>query len=627
MIIEYLSLRLAVLANVRTVKKTKEDMGKGFRTAFSASIGIGFATISLGVLSLGLVAASYISSYITEGSTANDYSDICLYLAGYALGASVVGLFARVGGSIFAKAADVGVDLTKTEESESNPGAVADYIGDNVGEAIGISSELFASFSEIICATMILACYVPEIVANPGIIYFPIMIFSSGIVVSMISVAIATKNNPRSTKQMEENLNFQPLSAALWMTPILFILCIYLLPSQMQIEGEDYVMSRFKLSIVALCGLWGGYLVGKSSEIFTSHDYHHIEDLARNCHTGSATDIIYGLSIGYASTVLPVVVLIVVIYVGYIFGSMFGIAIAACGMFSTIPVLISVASYSSIADNASGLSRMSDISFVTIRAEDIHDAGKSINAHVKCVEISGAAIISLAIFGAFAMRLGLSYIDLLRPIEFAGLIVGAMIPYVFSSQIMKAVSQSAGVLKKEINRQKAGGNVDYHKCIRLCVRASLEGMAIPCSIVMFTPLVVGLFFGPVSICGFLAGMIVAGVQIGTAAVNSGSAWESATKYIGDNKLILESKADYESKQVEETKAGEKEGDKMLKLRITTDVLTGKGCEEYKAAVVGDEVGDPMRNASGPAVASLMKESCLIVLLFGEFFAHTNWFGF
>jgi inorganic pyrophosphatase len=516
-------------------------MGKGFTTAFKASLGIGFATISLGVLSLALVAASYLSSYITEESTTQDYSDICLYLAGYALGASLVGLFGRVGGSIFAKAADVGVDLTKNEESESNPGAVADYIGDNVGEAIGISSELFAAFSEIICATMILSCYAPEILSAHGTIYFPIMIFSCGIIVSMISVLIATKKNPKSTKQMEENLNSQPLSAALWMTPILFILCIYLLPSQIQLVGEDYIITRFKLSIVALFGLWGGYLIGKSSEIFTSYEYHNIDDLARSCHTGSATDIIYGLALGYMSTILPVVVLIIVIYIAYIFASMYGIAIAACGMFCTLSILISVASYSSIANNATGLSKMSDISYVSIRAEDIHAAGKSISAHVKCVEIGGASIIALAIFGAFIMRLELTVVDLLRPIEFAGLIIGAMIPYVFSSQILETIGKSTGVLKTEIERQMAAGKSssqpDYHKCIRLCVSTSLKGMAGLCSIAIFTPLVAGLFFGPVSICGLLAGMIVAGVQIGTAAVNAGTAWDSASKYI-EGKVML-----------------------------------------------------------------------------------------
>jgi len=214
---------------------------------------------------------------------------------------------------------------------------------------------------------------------------------------------------------------------------------------------------------------------------------------------------------------------------------MYGIAIAACGMFCTLSVLISVASYTSIANNAIGLSKMSDISYVSIRAEDIHAAGRTISAHVKCVEIGGAAIIALAIFGAFIMRLELSVVDLLRPIEFAGLIVGAMIPYLFSSQILQVICKSKGILKKEIERQMSAGKSssqpDYHKCIRLCVSASLKGMATPCSVAIFTPLVAGLFFGPVSICGLLAGIIVAGVQIGTAAVSSGTAWESAVKYI------------------------------------------------------------------------------------------------
>ena len=208
-ILEYLNLQYAVTANVKTIKKTKEDMEKGFKTALSASLGIGFATISLGLLSITLIAGSYIFLYIEEGSTGNDYSDICLYLAGYALGASVISLFARVGGSIFARAADTGVDLTKIEDHEQ---IAADYIGDNVGDAVGISSELFASLSETICATMILTCYAPELLAEAGAIYFPIMVFSCGLIISMISVTVATRKTPKETRKMKEILNFQPLS-------------------------------------------------------------------------------------------------------------------------------------------------------------------------------------------------------------------------------------------------------------------------------------------------------------------------------------------------------------------------------------------------------------------------------
>ena len=208
---------------------------------------------------------------------------------------------------------------------------------------------------------------------------------------------------------------------------------------------------------------------------------------------------------------------------------MYGIAIAACGMFSTLAVLISVGSYASISDNAVGLSKMSRISQINIPFEDIHSAGMTINAHVKSFEIGGGSVIALAIFGAFIARLGVNVVDLLRPIEFAGLIIGAMIPYVFSAKILQAITASSGVLKNEIRMY--GSVPNYHKCIRKCIKTSIEGIAIPCTIAICTPLIGGILFGPVSICGMLAGTIVAGVQIATAAINSGTAWNSVTKYI------------------------------------------------------------------------------------------------
>lgn len=511
-------------------------MGKGFRTALRAGFAIAFGTISLGILSLALVAGSYISSYITPESTARDYSDICLYLTGYALGASVVGLFARVGGGIFSKAADSGVELSKESDSESieeNPGQVADYIGDNVGDVIGTTAEIFASFSEAICATMILTASISELITMDGAFYLPIFIFSFGLLISMISISISARDTKfLGLNQIDETLRRQPLYAALWMTPVLYLICQLCLPPVLTIPNETYTATPTQIFTVTLFGLWGGYFIGLSSEIFTSFDSKQIDDLAKTCHTGSATEIIYGLALGYMSGILPVVILIVVIYVAYIFAGMYGIAMATCGMLSTLAVLLSVTVYTSIADNAAGLSKMCNIANVSIKAEDIHSVGKPINAHVKCYIIGAASVLALSIFGAFIARLNTSVVDLLKPIEFAGLIIGAMIPYVFSAKILQTIGHTAGLMKKEIAAQKSrGGRPDYKKCIKVCINASLKGMALPCTIVICTPLIAGICFGPISMCGLLAGTIVAGVQISTAAINAGTAWNDAKKYI------------------------------------------------------------------------------------------------
>ena len=545
--LDFVGLHFAVIANVRTVKKARKDMEKAFLTTLRAGFAIGFSIVSLGVLSLVLIISSYMSSYITAQSTEKDYGDLFMTITGYALGASVVALFGRVGGGIFTKAADVGVDLTSgkgPEDVEKNPGIVADYVGDNVGDVVGTGSDLFASFAESVCATMVLSVSAPVLLNEPQAIYFPILVFSAGIVVSMLTVAISSRvTHGESSEQVERILKNQPFVGAVLMTPILFALCQYCLPDQIQFQGESYITTKHQIFACTVFGLWGGYLIGLSSEYFTSHDYYPVQEVAKSCHTGSATDIIYGLALGYMSTIFPIAILVVVIYISYICAAMYGVAVATCGMLSTLAIILSVSSCGPIADNASGLSKMCNLDYAAIQTEDLHTAAKAVSAHGRSFAIGSSTILALALFGAFTTRQGISIVDILQPIEFSGLIIGAMLPYAFSAQILQSVSRAAGVIEKEINDQKAdiasrGGEPDYHKCIRICTSASLQGMIVPTLIVVGTPLIAGIIFGPVAICGVLAGTIVSGVQIGISFINSGVAWDNAKKYIEGMSFII-----------------------------------------------------------------------------------------
>ncbi len=421
-------------------------MEKAFLTALRAGFGIGFSIISLGVLSLTLIISCYMSSYLGANSTPKDYSELFMCITGFALGASVV-----------------------------DPGIVADYVGDNVGDVVGAGSDFFASIAESVCATMLLSCSAPELLTAPESIYFPILVFSLGIFISILTVAISSRvTHGESTGQAQRILTNQPFVSAVLMTPVLLALCQYCLPAEMQFTGETYITTKYQIFACSVFGLWGGYLVGLSSEYFTSHDYYPVQEVAKSCHTGSATDIIYGLALGYMSTIFPILILVVVIYVAFICAGMYGIAVATCGMLSTIGVMLSVTSCGPIADNAAGLAKMCNLDYASIQTEDIHRACKVVSAHGRSFAIGAATITALAIFGAFIARQGITAVDLLQPIEFSGLVIGAMLPYAFSAQILQSVSSAAVVL---------------------------------------------------------AGIIVSGVQIGISFVNSGVAWDNAKNYI------------------------------------------------------------------------------------------------
>jgi inorganic pyrophosphatase len=504
----------------------------------SAGWAIGFSIVSFGVLSLILVIVSFRTAFFKHGISIERYGDLTMAIAGFALGASVVSLFGRVGGGIFNKAADVGVELSSAKYSSDplkNPGVIADYVGDNVGDVVGGASDMLASFAESVCATMVLAIASPELLESKTAFYLPILIFVGGIIVSLLTVQIASMvTHGDSEDKVERILKNQPFVCVVLMTPLLLALCFFCLPPQMQFLGESFVTTRSQVFACGLFGLWGGYFIGLSSEFFTSHDYYPIQEVAQSCHTGSATDIIYGLALGYMSTIFPVVVIITIIYVSYICAGMYGIGIAACGMFSTIAIILSVTAYCPITDNASGLIKLSKLENASVKADELHAAGKVISAHGRCFSLGGATLVALALFGAFTLRSKVDVVDLLQPIQFSGLIIGAMIPYAFSAQILGSVTNAASALTDEIAKQAQKNTLSFKSCIKECTSASLKGIVCPAIIVAGVPIMAGICFGAEAICGLLAGNIVSGVQIGISFVNSGVAWDNAKKYIEGN---------------------------------------------------------------------------------------------
>ena len=517
------------------MKKARRTTELGFLTAVRGGLAVGFFVVSMTVLSFVLLVAFYKWHFVTETAPITAYNDLFISITGFALGASVVALFGRVGGGIFTKAADIGMDLTtpKGEEpSEKNPGLVADFVGDNVGDIVGTVSDLLASLAESACATMILSTAAPALVGNELAIYFPVLIFASGIVVAYLAEIIAARlTHGENEDQIQRSLKNRVFVSAILMTPALIALGYYCLPPLIEFPGENHTASRMQLLVCTGFGQWGGYLIGLSSEYFTSHDYYPVQDVAKSCHTGSATDIIYGLALGYMSTIIPILTLIVVVYIGFLCAGMYGIALAGCGMLCTLATSISVTSYGPITDNASGLAHKCQIAIAIANADELHSAGKVASAQGRSFALGTATIVALAIFGAFVWRHKLPVVDLLQPLEFAGLVIGAMLPYAFSALILESVSTAAIVVKDEIKSQLNANVVDPNKCISICTTASLKGMIGPALIAGGTPFVAGICFGSGGLCGVLAGIIVSGIQIGLSFVNSGAAWDNAKHYI------------------------------------------------------------------------------------------------
>ena len=628
-----IGMKVAVFANARTTVMAAgpNPWTDAFNTAFRAGSVMGFSLCGLSMLVLYVLAhlfAVHFKDWDTILIDDADCSDGCAHkdalhlmeaLAGYGLGGSSIALFGRVGGGIYTKAADVGADLAGKvvagipEDDPRNPATIADNVGDNVGDVAGMGSDLFGSFAEATCAALVVASQSAELIRYGGWagLMFPVAISGGGILVCMICSFLATHIQPvKKESDIEKVLKVQLGATTIMLTGVVYILAYLFLPSKFALKAVSGTVLTFtptKAWGCTIAGLWSGCMIGFITEYYTSHSYKPVREVAASCETGAATNIIYGLALGYKSTILPVTLLSIVIYLSFYLGDMYGVALAALGMLSNLATCLAIDVYGPICDNAGGIAEMAELPETVREKTDALDAAGNTTAAIgKGFAIGSACLVGLALFGAFVTRahLELASVSLVSPLIFASLVFGAMIPYWFSAMTMKSVGQAANEMVREVARQfreipgllegtPGHGPPDHARCIAISTDASLREMVAPAVLVMSTPLLFGIFLGVDAVAGLLAGAISSSIQMAISASNTGGAWDNAKKYVEKGALIIDG------------------------------VVQRKGSEIHKAAVVGDTVGDPLKDTSGPALNIVMKLMAILALVFADFFISIN----
>jgi H(+)-translocating pyrophosphatase len=611
MLCGYIGMKIATECNYKTTYLCNSDKFAGFKCAFQGGQVLGFCLVGLALLILEVLILCYRAAINpTEEAQA---AHIFEFISGYGLGGSTVALFGRVGGGIYTKAADVGADLagkvdaSLPEDSPKNPGTIADNVGDNVGDIAGMGADLFGSLAESTCAALVVSAGSHNMVTTPDAVYFPLVVTAIGIIASFFCQWFAYIK----TEKVELQLKIQ-----LWVSTILMsamiIPAIYMLPEDLGIvfAGKMYNTSRWEAYACIMLGLWSGLFIGLITEYFTAKENSPTRELAEACVHGAATNIINGLALGYLSTVVPIFCLAITVLVSFYFAAMYGVALAAIGMLGCLPIALSIDGYGPIADNAGGIAEMSNVAKITrTNTDELDAAGNTTAAIGKGFAIGSACLVALALFGAFVTRVATTYaesgnvkaanaynVNILEPFTFAGLLLGAMLPYWFSAMTMKAVGDAAQEMLTEIGRQfkemKEGtmDGPDHAQCIGISTNASLKKMVAPGLLVILSPLIAGMLFGFQSTNGILAGCIVSGIQIAFSASNSGGAWDNAKKFVEGGLLTVDG------------------------------VVVVKHTPIHAAAVTGDMVGDPLKDTSGPSINILIKLSAICSLVFGTFIA-------
>ena len=562
----YFGMRIATVANVRTTSAARVSLNRALRVAFSGGTVMGMSVVGLGVLGLSLLFLFYDRSFGAEWGTVR----VLQVLSGFSLGASSIALFARVGGGIYTKAADVGADLVGKveagipEDDPRNPAVIADNVGDNVGDVAGMGADLFESYVGSIIGTMILAtAFLP---GDLNAVLLPLAVAGIGILVSIAGtffVQVKEGGDPQAA------LNLGTFGAGAIMVGATFFLVREMLPA-------DKALGVFYATVA---GLAGGIAIGMLTEYYTAENRRPAHGIARASETGAATNIIAGLANGMLSTAAPIIVLGAVILIAYAASGLYGIGIAALGMLSTTGIQLAVDAYGPIADNAGGISEMSGLGpEVRSRTDKLDAVGNTTAAIGKGFAIGSAALTALAMFSAYQTAVGLQKIDLLEPQVLVGVLLGAMLPFLFSSLAMNAVGRAAFAMIEEVRRQfreipglLAGeAKADYRRCVSISTAAAIKEMILPGVIAISAPVLVGFLGGTHMLGGLLAGVMAGGVLLALFQSNAGGAWDNAKKYI---------------------EAGHH---------------GGKGSEAHKAAVVGDTVGDPFKDTSGPSLNILIK---------------------
>lgn len=594
----YLGMRIATKANVRTTQAARTSLAKALKVSFTGGTVMGFGVAGLAILGLGGLFIVLYHLFVPQGATADgvEMKKTIEVLAGFSLGAESIALFARVGGGIYTKAADVGADLVGKveagipEDDVRNPATIADNVGDNVGDVAGMGADLFGSYVATILATMVLGQEIDSNDRFSGMapILLPMVIAGLGLIFSMVSSLFVKIKN--ETDSVQNALNIGNWLSIILTAIAAFFAVKFMMPDTMSIRGFEFTSMAVFYSI--LVGLVVGTLMSLITEYYTAMGKRPVQSIINQSSTGHATNIIGGLSVGMESTVLPILVLAAGIYSSYFLAGFYGVAIAAAGMMATTAMQLAIDAFGPIADNAGGIAEMSGLpKEVRERTDNLDAVGNTTAATGKGFAIASAALTSLALFAAFAGISGITSIDIYQADVLAGLFVGGMIPFIFSSLCISAVGRAAMAMVQEVRRQfreipgimEYKAKPEYEKCVAISTDASIREMMLPGAIAIIVPLITGFIFGPQVLGGLLAGVTVSGVLMGIFQSNAGGAWDNAKKSFEKGVMIM-------------------------------GTMHYKGSDPHKASVTGDTVGDPFKDTSGPSMNILIKLMSIVSLI-------------
>jgi len=608
-----IGMRIATDANARTAEAAKTSLPQALKVSFGGGTVMGLGVAGLAVLGLSLIFLFLMGSFLTEGG--NFYKEMTVVLetlAGFSLGAESIALFARVGGGIYTKAADVGADLVGKveagipEDDPRNPATIADNVGDNVGDVAGMGADLFGSYVATVLAAMVLGNYLiqdmsrgsqfTDVFNNMGPILLPVVIAGVGILASIIGTfLVSIKNNEAKETQVQRALDMGNWVAIILTLIASYFLIDWMLPEvmSMQFFGEGYKdIPSLNVFWSACIGLAVGALISVVTAHYTSLGKGPVLDIVKNSSTGAATNIIAGLAVGMKSTFLSVLLFAAAIYGSYELAGFYGVALAASAMMATTAMQLAIDAFGPIADNAGGVAEMSELDdHVRERTDILDSVGNTTAAVGKGFAIASAALTALALFAAYVTFTGIDGINIFKADVLAALFVGGMIPVIFSALAMQSVGKAAMQMVQEVRRQfreipgilEGTGKPEYGKCVEISTKAALREMILPGLITIITPVLVGLLFGPEPLGGYMAGVCVSGVMWAIFQNNAGGAWDNAKKSF-EAGVEIEGKMEY------------------------------KGSDAHKAAVTGDTVGDPFKDTSGPSMNILIKLTCLVGLV-------------